>query len=213
MRSRKYTQTLDLNHYSELERMALDRGVTLQQVLRAVVIPEWMAGRDSPEPSREFVVAHGEGKRVHLGGVGVVFKVSGKDTNGAFSIVEHPLKPRTLARPHLHEGTDEFSFVVKGRVGVRIGDRIFDATPGCYVLKPRGIPHTFWNPGDSPARLVEVISPAGFEQFFDEASKLFLQGPPEVQKVAEVAKRYQTILGWEEWVPELTAKYKLRLFG
>ncbi len=172
-----------------------------------------VAGAKQAEMPDRLLVGHNEGKTVHLGGIGVVFKIFGKDTQGAFSIVEHPLKPRTLVPPHLHEGTDEFSFVVEGRIGARIGDKILDATPGCYVLKPRGIPHTFWNPEDRPARLVEIISPAGFEQFFDEASKFFLEGPPDVRRVGEVAGRYQTILGWEDWIPELTAKYKLRLFG
>jgi len=58
----------------------------------------------------ELLGSHDEGKSIHLGGIGVVFKASGKDTQGAFSIVEHPLKPRTLVPPHLHEGADEFSF-------------------------------------------------------------------------------------------------------
>ena len=51
------------------------------------------------------------------------------------------------------------------------------------MLKPRGIPHTFWNPDDKPVRLVEIISAAGFEQFFDEASNLFLEVPPDVRRV------------------------------
>ncbi len=170
------------------------------------------AGAGQIKVPERLVVGLGEGKACDLGGIGVVFKLFGEDTQGAFSIVEHPMRPRTLVPSQLHEATDEFSFVVEERIGARIGDRILDATPGCYVLKPRGIPHTFWSPEDRPARLVEIISPAGFEGFFDEASKLFLQGPPDVQKVAEIASRYQTTLGWEDWISELTAKFKLKLF-
>jgi len=172
-----------------------------------------------------------EGKLVSMGGFGVKFKISGDETNRAFSIVEHAVQPRTLVPPHLHHDTDEYSYVVEGQFGARIGDEILLAGPGDYILKPRGIPHTFWNPTDkvarlveiiSPAgfekffavaRLVEIISPAGFEKFFAEAGELFTQGPPEVERVGALAAKYNTTLGWNEWVSELTKKYKLKLFG
>jgi len=154
-----------------------------------------------------------EGKLVSMGGIGVKFKISGDETNRAFSIVEHPVQPRTLVPPHLHHDTDEYSYVVEGQFGARIGDEILLAGPGEYILKPRGIPHTFWNPTDKVARLVEIISPAGFEKFFAEAGDLFLKGPPELEQVKALAARYDTSIGWDEWVPELTKKYKLKLFG
>ena len=155
-----------------------------------------------------------EGKAVWIDGTGVVFKLFGSDTGGAFSIVEHPLRPRTLVPPHLHADTDEFSIVVKGKVGARIGDQVVVGGPGSYILKPRGVPHTFWNPGRTMARVVEIISPPGFENFFDEGSKLFQTAqPPDFEKVKDLASKYHTTFGWDEWVPQLSAKYKLKLFG
>ena len=77
------------------------------------------------------------------GGVGVKFKITGGETGHAFSIVEHPVAPRTLVPPHVHHDTDEYSYVVEGQFGARIGDEIFLADPGDYVLKPRGIPPYF----------------------------------------------------------------------
>ena len=65
-----------------------------------------------------------EGKLVSMGGIGVKFKISGDETNRAFSIVEHPVEPRTLVPPHLHRDTDEYSYVVEGQFGARIGDEI-----------------------------------------------------------------------------------------
>src|SRR5437870_745903 len=62
-------------------------------------------------------------------------------------------------------------------------------------------------------RLVESGSPAGFEQFVAEAGELFTQGPPEVERLGALAAKYHTTLGWNEWVSELTKKYKLKLFG
>ncbi len=147
------------------------------------------------------------------GGIGVKFKITSEETGQAFSIVEHPVQPRTLVPPHLHHDTDEYSYVVEGQFGARIGDQILLASPGDYILKPRKIPHTFWNPTDKLARLVEIISPAGFEKFFAEASELFQKTRPEFEQMKALAAKYNTSLGWDEWIPELTKKYKLKLFG
>ncbi len=169
--------------------------------------------KDEKTPPR-ILLEPKEGKLVWLGGIGVVFKLFGKDTRGAFSIVEHPVRPKTLVPPHMHADTDEFSIVVDGKIGARIGDKVIEAMPGSYILKPRGIPHTFWNPGLKMAKIVEIISPPGFEKFFEEAAELFrIVRPPDIQEVKRVAAKYHTTLGWDDWVPELTTKYKLKLFG
>jgi quercetin dioxygenase-like cupin family protein len=110
-----------------------------------------------------ILIPVGTGRSVQIGGMGVVYKLFGQDTGGSFSIVEHPLEPGTLAPPHTHTREDEFSFVLEGEVGMRAGDQVIVATPGCYVLKPRGVPHTFWNAGLKPARIIEIISPAGLK--------------------------------------------------
>jgi len=86
--------------------------------------------------------------------------------------------------------------VVEGQLGARIGDEIILRDPGDYVLKPRGIPHTFWNPTDRPARLVEIISPAGFEQFFAEAGELFKKTRPDPEKIQALGAKYHASLGW-----------------
>ena len=78
-----------------------------------------------------------------------------------------------LAAPlHRHNREDEYSFVLEGRMGALLGDDVVYAEPGDLVYKPRGQWHTFWNAGDKPARILEIISPAGFEQFFDELSAI-----------------------------------------
>ena len=88
-----------------------------------------------------------------MGEVGVKFKISGDETRNAFSIVEHPVEPKTLVPPHFHHDTDEYSYVLEGQFGARIGDEIILAVKGDYVLRPRaflipsGIPQT--NPPDS----------------------------------------------------------------
>ena len=110
-----------------------------------------------------------------------------------FSLVEHPIAPRTLAGPsHVHEREDEYSYVLEGEVGFEVGDDVFKAGAGQLVAKPRGIWHAFWNAGDQPARVLEVISPAGFEHYFAELAQLIPPIRPErdLEGLAELQARY-----------------------
>ena len=163
----------------------------------------------------KIVVEAGEGESVSLGGVGVEFKIPADMTGGSFSIVEHPLDPGRLIPPHIHYAEDEFSYVLSGEIGVRIGDRDYVAEPGSYVFKPRNIPHTFWNAGPGPARLIEIISPAGFENFFAELAELAESCPPEefAERRAELARGYDHYFVHPEWVQELESKHGLKMIG
>jgi quercetin dioxygenase-like cupin family protein len=137
------------------------------------------------------VLPGGEGRRGWLGGLGVRFMVSGADSGGGFTLVEHPLKPRALAAPlHRHSREDEYSYVLRGRVGALLGEEVVFGGPGDLIYKPRGQWHTFWNAGDDEASLLEIISPAGFEKYFDELILLFADGRPEPEKIAPIAARY-----------------------
>ena len=115
------------------------------------------------------IIGPRDGKFVDLRSVGVRFMIWGAESGGGFSLVEHPIPPRTLVAPlHLHEREDEYSYVLEGRMGAQLGDDVVFAEPGDLVFKPRNQWHTFWNAGDTPCRILEIISPAGFEHFFDE---------------------------------------------
>jgi quercetin dioxygenase-like cupin family protein len=161
-----------------------------------------------------LTVGPSEGPEVSLGGLGVVFKLSGEDTGGLLSIVEHPIAPGALVPPHVHMNEDEYSYILEGQVGFRIGEQEFTAGPGTYVRKPRGIPHTFWNAGPAHARLIEIICPAGLERYFPELAKLLpTDGPPDFEKIAALQERYQVPRAHPEWVSELAAKYNLKITG
>ena len=160
-----------------------------------------------------FVIPAGEGKSVWLGSpnwFGVDFKIDEQQTGGSFSVVEHPMGPGVLVPPHIHTREDEYSYVLEGEIGARIGDEEVHATTGCYVLKPRNIWHTFWNPGPRSARVIEIISPSGFEKYFAEMAALTQIGPPDPEAVARVANRYGVAFNMD-WVPELEAKYNLKV--
>jgi quercetin dioxygenase-like cupin family protein len=113
----------------------------------------------------------GQGQSFDFGGLGIAWKVEGGQTGGRFSVVHHPLAPRALAAPlHRHTNEDELSYVLRGKLGALLGDDVVTAGPGTWVQKPRGQWHTFWNAGDTPCEIIEIISPAGFENYFREVA-------------------------------------------
>jgi mannose-6-phosphate isomerase-like protein (cupin superfamily) len=115
------------------------------------------------------VVGPRDGKAGFLGSIGVRFMVDGDRTAESFSLVEHPMSAHALAAPlHRHTREDEYSYVLEGRMGALLGEEVLEAGPGDLVIKPRDQWHTFWNAGDQPCRILEIISPAGFERFFAE---------------------------------------------
>jgi quercetin dioxygenase-like cupin family protein len=133
------------------------------------------------------------GSSVDLGGLGVRFMIDSDTAGGGFSLVEHPIAPRALAAPlHRHANEDEYSYVLEGRVGVQLGDETLEAGPGELVFKPRNQWHAFWNAGDEPARLLEIISPGGFEKYFEEIAPLLppQRDEPDFAALAEVQAKY-----------------------
>ncbi len=137
-----------------------------------------------------------EGARADFPALGNRYLLRGDRSDGRFALIEQTIPPRKLAAPmHMHEREDEYSFVLVGRIGAQIGDEVVEAGPGELVLKPRGIPHTFWNAGDEEVRVLEIISPAGFEQYFaDLAPELAGPGEPDFAALAEIRARYGLIV-------------------
>jgi quercetin dioxygenase-like cupin family protein len=152
-----------------------------------------------------------QGEVVHLLALGVRFLIDGERTGGAFSLVEHPLPPRALGAPlHTHHREDEYSYVLQGRFGVQLGDEVLEAGPGDLLFKPRGVAHAFWNAGDAPARLLELISPAGFEHYFREMASLLAAPERDQAAIGEVVARYQLDIDFAT-VPTLAEQHHLRL--
>ncbi len=131
-----------------------------------------------------------DGKAGSLGSIGVRFMIGAEETDaGGFSLVEHPMAPRALAAPlHRHSREDEYSYVLEGRMGALLGDDVVYAEAGDLVHKPRDQWHTFWNAGDEPCRILEIIAPGGFEGFFEEL--VDAGGPPTPELIADLEARY-----------------------
>src|SRR3989440_13015979 len=159
------------------------------------------------------IVGPGDGKAGSLGGVGVRFMIDGGESGGGFALVEHPMEPRSLAAPmHRHSREDEYSYVLSGRVGASLGGELVYGDPGDLIFKPRGQWHTFWNAGDEPARILEIISPAGFERFFDELVDLGGVTRAEPATLGGLCARYEVELDPDS-VPALVERFGLQFPG
>jgi mannose-6-phosphate isomerase-like protein (cupin superfamily) len=157
------------------------------------------------------VVGPEDAEEGFLGSIGVRFMIDGSEAGERFSLVEHPMSPRALAAPlHRHTREDEYSFVLEGRMGALLGDEVVEAGPGELVFKPRDQWHTFWNAGDEPCRILEIIAPAGFEDFFHELSDMGGVTQADAQALAELNERYGLEMRPES-VPGLLERFGLRL--
>lgn len=154
-----------------------------------------------------------DGTTGFLGSIGVRFMIDGEEAGGGFSLVEHPMSARALASPmHRHTREDEYSYVLEGHMGALLGDEVVTAGPGDLVFKPRNQWHTFWNAGEEPARILEIISPAGFERFFGELVALGGVTQVEPQTLADLCARYELEMDPES-VPGLLERFELRFPG
>ncbi|MDH3225826.1 MAG: cupin domain-containing protein [Thermoleophilia bacterium] len=123
------------------------------------------------------------------------------------------MSARALAAPlHRHTREDEYSYVVEGRVGALLGDEVVVGAPGDLIFKPRNQWHTFWNAGDEPARLIEIISPAGFEQFFAELVDLGGLTEADPQRLQDLSSRYGLEVNPDS-IPDLLQRFELRFPG
>jgi mannose-6-phosphate isomerase-like protein (cupin superfamily) len=168
-------------------------------------------GADERRMTMATVIGPNDGKSGFLGSIGVRFMVDGEEAGGDFSLVEHPMPPRALAAPlHRHNREDEYSYVLEGRMGALLGDEVLEAGPGDLVFKPRNQWHTFWNAGEEPARILEIIAPAGFEHFFEELVDMGGVAQASPEEMAALCGRYELDMQPES-IPGLLERFDLRM--
>jgi len=167
--------------------------------------------RSTSTLSPHVLVPAGGGRQLMDRALGAILLAGARDTAGAAAFVVHPLAPRTLGSPvHTHTLEDEWTYVLAGQVGVEVGGEVVLAAPGDLVLKPRGVPHAFWNPTDEPARVLEVITPGGFERYFEELGEILAAPDPDLGRLVEIAARYGLRMEPES-IPRLVTAYGLQV--
>jgi mannose-6-phosphate isomerase-like protein (cupin superfamily) len=146
-----------------------------------------------------------DGASFDFGRLGVHWKIDGPRTGGQFAVVHHLIAPRALAAPmHYHNREDEYSYVLSGQLGALLGDEVVEAGPGTWVHKPRHQWHTFWNAGDTRCRIIEVIAPSGFEDYFREVAAAW----GDMAAFAAINGEYGLDMRYDS-VPELCRRFGL----
>ena len=160
---------------------------------------------------RRVLVGPGEGARLPV--LDIIHKVTVRDSGGSLVIDEWVLPPEETIPPHTHAREDECSFVLEGELTCYVGGRVVTAPEGSYVVKPRGVPHAFYNAGFGDVRVMEILTPGGsFEGYFDEyeaivSGSLDEDGRREAR--ADLGWRYG--ISWHDGlVPEVEALFGVR---
>jgi len=148
------------------------------------------------EERRPYLLKSGEGVSVWSLGGRFTTKVTGDEAQDRFTLVEALAFQTTEPPLHIHHREDEAWYVLDGRMTFYVGDEVLEATPGCFVYAPSGLPHTF-TVDIEPTRVLVFASPAGFEHFAMELGQQATDDnrpanlsvpPPEV--LGPVAERY-----------------------
>ncbi len=149
-------------------------------------------------------------QKIFFRALGTTYKVLSNSVNGSAAIVEHTVEPKSIGAPmHKHTHEDEISYVLEGELSVIQGGNVQIARPGEYIVKPRGIFHTFWNAGNERIRFIEVISPGNFEYYFAELAPFLESGKPaQMDKVRETGAKYGLIVD-PTGAEEIIKKYGL----
>ncbi len=93
--------------------------------------------------------------------------------------------------PHRHERMTDSFWVLDGTLTLLIGDETHEAPAGSYAYVPPGNVHTFSNPGDERVRVLNVMAPAGLEQYLKEVAAALTPGEaPDPSEMARLASRY-----------------------
>lgn len=126
-------------------------------------------------------------------GVPSQMRATAETTNGAYGLMEHWEMPVGFASPyHTHHREDEAFYVLEGEVAFVCGGQWLRAGAGAFVYGPREIPHGFKVIGDSPARMLLLCSPAGFERFVLEQTTPIDKppSPPDMPTLMTLAAKY-----------------------
>jgi quercetin dioxygenase-like cupin family protein len=136
----------------------------------------------APAPASPVGVDEGEGFRV--GPLSILVKEDGSHTRQTLAVAEFRGKGFRIP-PHTHTEHDETIHVLEGTLGVRLGDRTFEAPAGTSFTIPIDVVHSVWNESDAIVRFLNIIVPARYLDYFHEmalASKDGRLAPPEEMK-------------------------------
>lgn len=173
-----------------MNRKEFLKSTIMAGVVGTATTTTWASSPASREPVMSAkIIRATEGKSLNVIGDHQTIKLTGKDTNGQFTLIEEENEPGTAIPPHVHEDEDEVFKVLEGQMELTVGDKTTILSAGDLAFGPRGIPHTWKIVGNQKAKVILSVFPAGIENMFEEIAQL-PAGPPDLEKVAEICGRY-----------------------
>ena len=156
------------------------------------------------EARKVSVVVPGRGESVAVVGDLYTFLAAGEETGGRFAAVEALVLPGGGPPPHVHSREDESFYVLEGEITFYTGfpEAVKTVgTKGSFVNIPPGVAHCFRNESAAEARMLIVVSPAGFEKFFAEVGTVVTERPARplaptprhIEEVLAAAPRYGVV--------------------
>jgi len=164
---------------------------TIASGIAASVLPSLIKNinGDSVNDMKPKVIRADEGKTINVIGDVQTFKLTGKDTNGQFTLIEEENHPGVMIPMHVHTKEDEVFKVVEGQMELTVGEETTVLKEGDIGFGPRGVPHSWKIIGDQKAKVILSVFPSGIEFMFEELGQL-PAGPPDFPKVAEICGRF-----------------------
>ena len=139
-----------------------------------------------------------EGRTIAVVGDVYRFLATGDETNGKYAMWEAMVPPGGGPPPHVHSREEEAFYILEGEITFTVNGKKVMALPGMFASMPVGIPHSFKNESDKPAKMLISVAPAGLEKMFMEVGVPLAEGatsalPPtkdEIEKLLRVAPGY-----------------------
>jgi quercetin dioxygenase-like cupin family protein len=141
------------------------------------------------------VVGPAQGEVIRLGPTQMRILEDGNTTGHRLGMGEITLAPHTDGPPqHRHARHDEGFYVVSGTAHFTVAERTYEAPAGTLVMIPPGAPHTFANPGDEPAVLLNTFTPDLYVQYFRDLQDMIAGGQDLTPEATiTVMSRYATV--------------------
>jgi pimeloyl-ACP methyl ester carboxylesterase/mannose-6-phosphate isomerase-like protein (cupin superfamily) len=160
-------------------------------------IDAYVDAQSKREQPSAIVLEPGSGRTIAIGPVRLSVKEDGTDTRGTLALAEFTIPPRAPSPlPHVHRAHEEGFYILEGAIEFTVGGESIRVGAGGWVLVPIGVPHTFRNPGDTPARFLNTFTPDRYIHYFEAMAAI---GTPAPAQVAEIMARYNTdVLGETE---------------
>jgi quercetin dioxygenase-like cupin family protein len=149
-------------------------------------------------PNRPTIRNRSEGSTIAVVGDVYRFLATGNETNGRYAQWEAIVPPGGGPPPHVHSREEEGFYVLEGEITFQVGDERIVASAGTFANMPVGVPHSFKNESDRPAKMLISVAPAGLEQMFAEFGQPVATGTTtaspttdqEIEEFLEIAPRY-----------------------